>query len=79
MDSHRDDYQGALVRLFGEDLIDSSPSFTDQLVQRVVEGGAAEIVTYLVPAEFFEQLTTSARAAQFPSFRAATEAEIAAL
>jgi phospholipase/lecithinase/hemolysin len=65
----------AVVRVFGQNLIDSSPSFSDQLLQRLVSAGAQSIVVFSSPDDFFGQLQASAEASKFRQLRRATDDE----
>ncbi|WP_148070825.1 hypothetical protein [Curtobacterium sp. PhB130] len=66
---------GATVRLLGQNMIDASSSFSDQLLVRLVDASVGEVVVYSGPDDFFDYLTASAKDLGFKRLRRATPTE----
>lgn len=73
------DSTGVPIAVFGRDLVDASPSFTDELVVQLQERRASEVVLYPSPPEFIDQFSSAAGEHHLTSWRLATDSELRAL
>ena len=70
---------GAVVELFGRNVVDASPSFINGLVEQLQERRAREIVLYPSPPEFIEEFSAAAKKHELLGWRMATDDELGAL